>query len=95
MAEEEVDAADAVKVFIRIRPLNKREIEEKQTIAWAFNETSMIEDTQNGQRVYQYDHLFGPSKLAYTVLCSVIVIIIELDVSIFLITNFTDGLIVL
>jgi hypothetical protein len=59
--EEEVDAADAVKVFIRVRPLNRRELEEKQVIAWEFNETSMIEETKNGQRLYQYDHVFGPN----------------------------------
>ena len=59
--DAEVDAGEAVKVFIRIRPLNRRELEEKQILSWAFNETSMIEDTQNGQRVYQYDHCFGPT----------------------------------
>jgi len=62
---EESDGGEAVKVFIRIRPLNKREIEEKQTISWTFNDTSMIEDTQNGQRVYQYDCLFGPSNYIF------------------------------
>ena len=50
---------EAVRVFVRIRPLNKREILEKQTIGWNFNETSMLEDTQNGIRVYAYDHCFG------------------------------------
>jgi centromeric protein E len=50
---------EAVRVFVRIRPLNKREIAEKQTIGWNFNETSMLEDTPNGQRVYAYDHCFG------------------------------------
>eukprot|EP01032_Pedospumella_encystans_P011986 gene11986-13900_t len=54
-------ADESVKVFVRIRPLNKREIAEKQTIGWDFNETSMLEDTQNGQRVYAYDHCFGPN----------------------------------
>lgn len=52
---------EAVRVFVRIRPLNKREIAEKQQIGWNFNETSMIEDTQNGQRVYAYDMCFGPN----------------------------------
>ncbi len=53
---------EAVRVFVRIRPLNKREIAEKQTIGWNFNETSMLEDTQNGQRSYAYDHCFGPNS---------------------------------
>jgi hypothetical protein len=52
---------EAVRVFVRIRPLNKREIAEKQTIGWNFNETAMLEDTPNGQRVYAYDHCFGPN----------------------------------
>jgi hypothetical protein len=52
---------ESVRVFVRIRPLNKREIAEKQTIGWNFNETAMLEDTPNGQRVYAYDHCFGPS----------------------------------
>jgi centromeric protein E len=51
---------EAVRVFVRIRPLNKREQAEKQTIGWNLNETSMLEDTPNGQRVYAYDHCFGP-----------------------------------
>lgn len=55
-------ADEAVRVFVRIRPLNKREILEKQTIGWDFNETSMLEDTQNGQRSYAYDHCFGPTS---------------------------------
>ena len=43
---------ESVRVFVRIRPLNKREIAEKQTIGWNFNETSMLEDTPNGQKSY-------------------------------------------
>eukprot|EP01038_Epipyxis_sp_PR26KG_P012022 gene12022-16093_t len=59
--DESGGAEEAVRVFVRIRPLNKREIAEKQTIGWNFNETSMLEDTLNGQRVYAYDHCFGPN----------------------------------
>lgn len=60
---EDIDISgseEAVRVFVRIRPLNKRELAEKQTIGWNFNETSMLEDTPNGQRSYAYDHCFGP-----------------------------------
>lgn len=53
---------EAVRVFVRIRPLNKREIAEKQTIGWNFNETSMLEDTPNGQRVYAFDRCFTPTS---------------------------------
>lgn len=60
MAED--GAEEAVRVFVRIRPLNKREIAEKQTIGWNFNETSMLEDTPNGQRVYAFDHCFAPNS---------------------------------
>ena len=51
---------ESVRVFVRIRPLNKREIAENQTISWAFNDTAMLEDTTNGQRAYAYDRVFGP-----------------------------------
>lgn len=53
---------EAVRVFVRIRPLNKRELAEKQTIGWNFNETSMLEDTPNGQRVYAFDHCFNTAS---------------------------------
>ena len=53
------DAETTVKVFIRIRPLNKREISEKQTIGWNYNKTAMLEETPNGVRVYSYDQVFG------------------------------------
>ena len=52
---------EAIRVFVRIRPLNKRELAENQTIGWNFNDTSMLEDTQNGQRVYAYDRCYAPS----------------------------------
>lgn len=55
-------AEESVRVFVRIRPLNKRELAEKQTIGWNFDDTCMYEDTQNGQRVYAYDHCFGPNS---------------------------------
>eukprot|EP01036_Dinobryon_divergens_P029916 gene29916-39087_t len=62
MADEDNQGQEeSVRVFVRIRPLNKREIAEKQTIGWNFNETSMLEDTPNGQKSYVYDHCFGPT----------------------------------
>jgi hypothetical protein len=70
--EEEVGGGseEAVRVFVRIRPLNRRELAEKQTIGWNFNETSLLQDTQNGQRVYAFDRCFNPdqnNKEAYEV----------------------------
>lgn len=62
-ADPEDDAGgseEAVRVFVRIRPLNKRELAAKQTIGWNFNDTSMLQDTQNGQRVYAFDRCFHP-----------------------------------
>jgi hypothetical protein len=47
-----VSDSQAVRVFVRIRPLNRRELEEKQVIGWGFTENCMLEDTQNGQRAY-------------------------------------------
>lgn len=63
MSAEEEDTVEggeeAVRVFVRIRPLNKRERDEHQTIGWNYSDTSLFEDTQNGQRVYAYDRCFG------------------------------------
>ena len=56
-------AEEAVKVFVRMRPLSKREIESSRGgIIWDFNENSVFEDTQTGTRVYTYDHCFGPTS---------------------------------
>lgn len=56
------EEGEAIQVFVRIRPLNKREIAENQTIGWNFNETSMIEDTPNGHKNYTFDRCFGPEE---------------------------------
>jgi hypothetical protein len=53
---------EGIRVFVRIRPLNKREIADKQTIGWDFNSTSLLEDTQNGQRVYAFDRCYNPDE---------------------------------
>jgi hypothetical protein len=46
--EENTDSGEAIRVFVRIRPLNKRELAENQTIGWDFDQKSMLEDTPNG-----------------------------------------------
>ena len=56
------DDGEAIQVFVRIRPLNKREILENQTIGWNFNETSLIEETTNGHKSYTFDRCFGPEE---------------------------------
>lgn len=48
-----------IQVFVRIRPLNRKEIAENQTIEWEFNDNAMLEETPNGQRAYNYDRCFG------------------------------------
>lgn len=55
-------SAEAVRVFVRIRPLNSREKRENQVEAWEYNETSMLEETTNGIRAYVYDHCFGTNS---------------------------------
>jgi len=57
--EAEGEQETSVRVFIRIRPLNKRELNEKQIISWNYNKTAMLEETQNGVRVYAFDQVFG------------------------------------
>jgi hypothetical protein len=57
--DDGVEGECSVRVYVRIRPLNKKELAEKQVIEWRFNKTAIFEDTQNGQRQYAYDACFG------------------------------------
>ncbi len=56
----DLDTDEAIRVFIRVRPLNKREKTGNESFAWNFNKTALLEETQNGQRVYAYDRCYGP-----------------------------------
>ena len=64
MADEQPGLGDysleAVRVFVRIRPLNKKELAENQKEFWETTETSMLEETTNGKRAYVYDRCFDP-----------------------------------
>lgn len=53
-----IPADEAIRVFVRIRPLNKRELSENQVIGWQYTDTAMLEETPNGQRAYVYDRCF-------------------------------------
>ena len=59
-----MDEADesAIKVSVRIRPLNKREKLEgdQEKLSFEFSDTSVLEKTASGQKVYRFDHCFGP-----------------------------------
>lgn len=59
---EDIDGECGVRVFVRIRPLNKRELAEKQVIEWQVSKTSIEEATPNGKRQYAYDSCFGVSS---------------------------------
>jgi len=54
-----IEGECSVRVYVRIRPLNKRELAEKQVIEWIYDKTRIYEETQNGQRQYAYDACFG------------------------------------
>jgi len=59
----------SIKVSVRIRPLNQRELGENQTMGFEYNNTSLLEKTTTGQKVYRFDHCFGPKSTneeAYT-----------------------------
>lgn len=57
--DDGIEGECSVRVYVRIRPLNKKELAEKQVIEWRYNKTAIFEDTQNGQRQYAYDACFG------------------------------------
>ena len=48
--EKEGEEEISVRVYVRIRPLNKREWGENQTIGWNFNKTSDM-DLMCGERL--------------------------------------------
>ena len=58
MADED-DAA--IKVSVRIRPLNQRELDENQSEGFTYSATAIKESTTSGEKVYQFDHCFDPS----------------------------------
>jgi centromeric protein E len=63
-AEEQPTIGEvSVQVFVRIRPLNTRELEAEETVEWEFDESSLFETTLNGgRRSYVYDRCFGPDS---------------------------------
>ena len=58
-----IEDSDAVKVFVRLRPLNAREKNNKEYFSWEYDSAALYEVTQNGQRVYAYDRVFGPDEM--------------------------------
>ncbi len=51
---------DAIKVSVRIRPLNERELNANQKEGFEYSSNSLLEKTASGQKVYRFDHCFGP-----------------------------------
>lgn len=65
--EESLEGECSVRVYVRVRPLNKKELAEKQVIEWMTTKTAITEKTPNGHRQYVYDACFDIySTNAYT-----------------------------
>jgi len=54
------DDDNAIKVSVRIRPLNSRELENAQTIGFQYSDKALRETTSSGEKEYRFDHCFGP-----------------------------------
>ncbi|GMH60227.1 hypothetical protein TL16_g03003 [Triparma laevis f. inornata] len=54
------DDDGAIKVSVRIRPLNTRELENAQTIGFQYSDKALRETTSSGEKEYRFDHCFGP-----------------------------------
>ena len=59
-----MEETEAIRAFVRLRPLNDREIAGNHSIIWKVNdETSVVEDSLSApaapQRIYSYDHCLG------------------------------------
>lgn len=65
-----------LKVFIRICPLKQQEINEGQRIYWKYNETTIIEEINNGQKGYKYEKCFNledSNRTIYLKICKPII----------------------
>ena len=51
---------EAIHVSVRIRPLNERELNEQQVIDWEYNDTTLLETTFTGKKIYEFDHVLAP-----------------------------------
>jgi hypothetical protein len=51
-----------VRVVVRLRPLNTKELSNGQTVGWQYNNTTVLEQTPNGTKSYKYDRVLGPDS---------------------------------
>lgn len=61
--DDAADQAQAITVGVRIRPLNKKELDENQEIGWEFSPTSILESTMSGKKVYNFDVVLHPDTM--------------------------------
>ena len=60
MGDETKDDADGIQVNVRIRPLSSSVSDPPS--AWKFSSTSLLrEDQAHGNKVFDFDHVLGPS----------------------------------
>ena len=55
------DDDTAIKVSVRIRPLNKRELDENLGEGFTYSSTAIKESTTSGEKLYHFDHCFDPN----------------------------------
>ena len=51
-----------VRVIVRLRPLNTKELTNGQTVGWQYNNTTVLEQTPGGTKSYKYDRVLGPDS---------------------------------
>ena len=57
LADDGEEVSGGIRVSVRIRPLNERELNENQTISWECTETSLKCESQKGHKVIVWEGL--------------------------------------
>ena len=66
---DDLDETPGVRVTVRLRPLNTKELGEGQTVGWQYNNKTILDNTGQGKKSYNYDSVLGPNSTndqAYT-----------------------------
>eukprot|EP00946_MAST-07B_sp_MAST-7B-sp1_P002787 g2787.t1 len=51
-----------VRVTVRLRPLNTKELGEGQTVGWQYNNKTILDDTGQGKKSFNFDSVLGPDS---------------------------------
>lgn len=86
--EEEIPG---IRVAVRLRPLNSAELGEGQTVGWQYNSSTILDDTGQGKKSYNFDTVLGPESTNRLVFEGVAADLVEKSLNGFNTTVFAYG----